>query len=241
VLCPTYGATHCVSGQLERFILGRPEGEELIRKGFQLAPSDPTACFVAGLLDAEQGQAEAAFAKLSRAVELKAGLFSEAISVCINHLDRPDLAVTLASENTGRLNYVAKVLFEIERHEELAEKARAQVVELLRKRCSQPDAPASAFASMASIYRRQGDNTAAIEHYRRALALDYAQVDWRFALATLLADTNATGEAIHEARICLRLRPQFRAAERLIEKLSVLPAAGDVETDDERRVTRGEQ
>jgi len=67
LVCPTYGATHCVAGQLERYILGRPEGEERIRKGFQLAPSDPTACFVAGLLDAEQGETEAAFAKLSRA------------------------------------------------------------------------------------------------------------------------------------------------------------------------------
>ena len=224
-LCPTYGVTHCVAGQLERFILGRPEGEERIRKGFQLAPSDPTVCFVAGLLDAEQGQAEAAFDKLSRAVELKAGLFSEAAYVCINHLDRPDLAVMLAGENSGRLNYVANALSEIEEHEELAEKAQAQVVELLKQKCSEADAPASVLASVASIYRREGDNEAAIEHYRRALAIEYGHVQWRLYLARLLAETGRIPEAIHEAKICLRLRPKFAAAENLIADLSILPGA----------------
>ena len=32
-------------------------------------------------------------------------------------------------------------------------------------------------------------------------------------------------EAIHEARICLRLQPQMDAAKKLIEDLSVLPGA----------------
>ena len=234
LLCPTYGATHCVTGQLERFILGRPEGEERIRKGFQLAPCDPTACFVAGLLDAEQGEAEAAFAKLSRAVELKAGLFSEAAYLFISHLDRPDLAVTLAGESTGRLNYVANALFEIEEHEELAKKAQAQVVELLKKKCSEANAPASVFASVANIYGREGDNEAAIEHYRRALALDYGQVQWRLNLARLLAETGKIPEAIHEARIGLRLRPKIAAAEKLIADLSILPGVEDVGTRDEQ-------
>jgi hypothetical protein len=55
--------------------------------------------------------------------------------------------------------------------------------------------------------------------------LNYGQVQWRLALARLLAETNRIPEAIHEARICLRLRPEFKAAKRLIEKLSVLPGA----------------
>lgn len=72
---------------------------------------------------------------------------------------------------------------------------------------------------------KEKNNEAAIKHYRRALALDYGQVQWRFALARLLAETDRIPEAIHEARICLRLRPQFTAAERLIAELSVLPGA----------------
>jgi tetratricopeptide (TPR) repeat protein len=224
-LCPTYGATYCVVGQLEKFILDDPNGAERIKKGFQLAPSDPTACFIAGLLDAEEGQVDASSTRLNRAVELDGHLFAEVANIYINHLDRPDLAVALAGENTGRLSYVANVLAEMEEHEEIAKQAQAQIVVLLEARCKEPDVPAGALASLANIYRREKDNEAAIEHYRRALALDYGHVQWRFALATLLAETGKISEAIHEARICLRLRPQFRAAERLIGQLSVLPGA----------------
>jgi tetratricopeptide (TPR) repeat protein len=76
---------------------------------------------------------------------------------------------------------------------------------------------------LANVYRKQKDVESAIEYYNRALALDYGQVQWRLTLARLLADTGKIAEAIHEARICLRLRPQLEAAKRLIEQLSVLP------------------
>jgi tetratricopeptide (TPR) repeat protein len=229
LLCPTYGAICSVAGQLERFILEDPNGAERIRQGFRLAPSDPTACFVAGLLDVEQGDVQAAYAKFSRAVQLDTqldgNLFEEISHLCIERLDRPDLAVTLAGESTSRLSYVANALFEIEQRKEPAEKARVQVVTLLKKKCSQPDAPAGALASLASFCRWQGDYEEAIEHYRRALALDYSQVQWRFKLAQVLAETGKIPEAIHEARIGLRLQPKFEAAEELIAYLSTLPGA----------------
>ena len=66
---------------------------------------------------------------------------------------------------------------------------------------------------------------AAIELYRRALALDYGQLQWRLALATLLAQTGQVADAIQEAKTCLRLHPGFEAARKLIEDLSILPAA----------------
>jgi len=225
LLCPTYGATCSVVGQLEKFILGNPDGAKRIRKGLRLAPSDPTACFVAGLLDAEQGETQASYAKLSRAVQLDGRMFNNAVHICIEYLERPDFAVTLAGESTYRLSHVADLLVEMEGHEELAEKTRAQVVKLLKEKCSEADAPAAAFASLASIYRKDGDKEAAIEHYRRALALDYSQVQWRFNLAQLLAETDRIPEAIHEARIGLRLRPQFKAAKKFIADLSVSQSA----------------
>ncbi|MBA7506218.1 hypothetical protein ES706_04899 [subsurface metagenome] len=224
-LCPTYGATYCVVGQLEKFTLDDPNGAEHIRKGFQLAPCDPTACFIAGLLDAEEQQIDASFEKFSRTIQLDGRLFEKVADVYINHASRPDLAVAIAGDNTSWLSHVANALAGMEEHKDIVEKAQARVVELLRERCSGPDAPAWAFASLANIYRKEKDNEAAIEHYRRALALDYGQVHWRFALARLLAEMDKIPEAIHEARICLRLQPQMNAAKKLIEDLSVLPGA----------------
>ncbi len=225
LLCPTYGATYCIVGQLERFILNDPNGADHIRKGFQLAPCDPTACFVSGLLDIEEQQINASFDKFNRAVELDGRFFQSAANIYINRVIRPDLAVTLAGDNSSRLSYVAEELADIEEHKDIVEKARARVIELLRERCSGPEASASAFASLANIYRRKGNSEAAIEHYCCALEIDYGQVQWRFALANLLAEANRINEAIHEARICLRLNPQFKAAEDFIARLSVLPGA----------------
>ena len=82
--------------------------------------------------------------------------------------------------------------------------------------------PAWALASLANICREK-DNQAAIDYYRRALALDYDHVQWRFALAKLLVEMDKIHEAINETRICLRFRPEFKAAEELIAELSMLP------------------
>jgi hypothetical protein len=106
LLCPTYGATYSVVGQLEKSALNDPRGAEHIRKGFQLAPCDPTACFIAGSLDAEEQQIDAAFDKFSRAVELDGRFFINVADLYINHLNRPDLALAIAGDNISWLSYV---------------------------------------------------------------------------------------------------------------------------------------
>lgn len=224
MLCPTFGATYCILGQLEKFILGDPGGAERIRKGFRLAPCDPTVCFVAGYLDVVEGRSEDCIEKFKRAVQLDGSLFKDVVGIYINHLSRPYLAISTAGDDIGRLSHVANVLEDMQ-YNDLMEQTWEKIKDLLRANCSQPDAPASAFASLANIYRKQQDNEAAIEYYRRALALNYGQVHWRFTLAKLLAKMERIPEAVHETRICLRLRPQFKAAEKFIADLSVHPAA----------------
>ncbi len=223
VLCPTFGPTYCVVGQLELFVLDRPlVGAEHIRTGFALAPCDPTACFTAGLLDVREGKPESSLEKFQRALALDGSLFREIVDIYVR-ADQPDLAVTVAGDNVSRLLQVARVLEQTEEHRELAAVARARAESELKIICAKPDAPASAFASMADIRRRERDYSSAIRYYRSALELDYGQVYWRLALARMLAEMEQVAEAIHEARICLRLRPQMEAAKKLIADLSVRP------------------
>ena len=229
LLCPTYGATYCFVGQLQKLALNDPSGAERIRKGYRLAPCDATAGYLAGLLDVEERQIDASFEKFSRAIQLDGRFFPDVVRTYINHAGRPDLAVAIAGDDSSRLSAVANALAVMQEHKDIVEKAQVRVVELLKERCSRPDAPASALASLASLYAKENDPAAAISLYRRALVLDYGQVQWRLASARLLAETNQIREAIHEAKICLRLRPQYSAAERLIEQLSVLPGATEEE------------
>jgi len=237
-VCPTFGATYCLAGEIEKFVLADPNGTAHIRRGYELAPCDPTACFAAARIDAEEGRAEDAFAKLTRAIQLDGRLFRQAAELCIRHLGREDLALQLAQEDPSRLAYVGNALstsggatslsttttVSTSLSQQLAQQAQAEAFEQLKQKCERPEAPASAHASLANLYQKRGDTDSAVAHYRRALMKDYSQVGWHYALAQLLAGQGHTDEAIHEAKICLRLRADYAPARRLIQQLSVRPA-----------------
>jgi O-antigen ligase len=230
IICPTYGPSYSLVGQIEQFVLLNNAGSEKIRKGYLLAPCDPVACFVAGRLDVLEGKSENSITKFEKAVELDNGLFKDVVNIYINYLSRPHLAISAAGDDIDRLRYVATVLEDMQ-YDDLAEQAYQKAMELLEIKCAQPDASAGDFASLANIYCNQQVNEKAIQYYRRALELDYGQVHWRYELARLLAETDKVSEALREARICVRLRPQFEAAEKLAVELSVNPAAFGKKTD----------
>jgi len=238
-LCPTFGALYCVVGEIEKFVLGDPNGTEQIRKGYRLAPCDPTVCLVAARVDIEEGRTADAFAKLVRSVQLDESGFEQAALLCINDLDRADLALKLAEDKPARLARVGSLLTSLDRgspdasatadaldaseHQELIERVRSKAFEQLKRMCDAPDAPASAHASLASLYQQQKDYEAAIQHYRRAVQLDYDQFYWHYNLAALLAKVGRNDQAIHEVRICLRIRPDCAPAKRLLTDLIARP------------------
>ncbi|MBN1391374.1 MAG: O-antigen ligase family protein [Sedimentisphaerales bacterium] len=224
ILCPTYGPSYSLAGEIERFTLYSDAGAKKIRKGFQLAPCDPIACFIAGQLDVLEGKTEDSIMKFEKAVRGDGTLFKDVVNIYVNHLSRPHLAISAAGDNIDRLRHVAAVLEDMQ-YNDLSEQSRIKAMKLLEVKCSKPDASAGNFASLADIYRKQQVNEKAIEYYRRALELDYGQIHWRYAMAKLLAETERIPEALHEARICVRLRPQFEEAKRLVAELSVNPAS----------------
>ena len=177
-----------------------------------------------------EGKIEDSVAKFGKAVEIDNGLFGDVVSIYVNHLSRPDLALSAAGDDLGRLEYVARVLEDMQ-YNDLAEQSRARAKELLEIKCFQGDVSARTLASLANIYHKRSNYEEAIEYYRRALELDYGQVHWRYTLAQLLVETDRIPEAMNEARICIRLKPQFKAAKRLVAELSVNPASFDGEIE----------
>jgi tetratricopeptide (TPR) repeat protein len=220
--CPTFGPGWCVLGQLEKTVLGRAEeGRRHIRRGRKLAPCDPTACFVSGLLHAEDGDAEAAFREWQRAAQLDERLFREAALLFVGSLGRPELSCRLATDNPSRLVELEDILRDARDYPELLREVRSNLVRLLEQDCRREGSPAWKFARLAQEYREDGRRDEAICMYRQALALNYGDVDWRLALAQLLAEAGALEQAAHEASICMQFRPGHAAAKSLSENLSV--------------------
>jgi O-antigen ligase/tetratricopeptide (TPR) repeat protein len=221
ILCPTYGVPYSVEGQLRLSFLHQPLGAELIRKGYRLAPYDAPTCFVAGILVARSGDYETAAAILHRAVVLDGSLYGEIMPIFLDEFDRPDMLRDLAGEDYGRLLALAKLLSTNRKHAALAEKVQADARAILEKRCESSDATANEFVTLAGICRTDHEYSASANYYRRALAINYSQVDWRMDLASVLAELGQREAAMHEARICLRLRPHMKSAENLIKSLSI--------------------
>lgn len=225
-LCPVFGPAWSVLGQLEYSVCGRrDEGVRHVLKGHQLAPCDPTTCLVAGTLYAERSDVEAAFLAWQRAVELDGRMFAE-VSSSLVMLGRADLACKLAGDDANRLIRVEQTLRESGGDAGLVTEISDQIWRIFERECQEAGAPAWKFAWLAQKYRGDGRMDEAVQMYRRALALEYGQVSWRFHMAQMLADQGLVSAATDELRTCLRLRPQFDAALRLLESLSVRASTG---------------
>jgi O-antigen ligase/tetratricopeptide (TPR) repeat protein len=219
-ICPTFGPPYALEGQLRLFVLSDRTGAELIRKGVRLAPYDPPTCLVAGELAARNGQLDEAKPLLARAITLHPDYFGEVANLYITELKLPDVARTLAGDDYRRLNELARLLPVNGENSKLAKELRTDAEANLRQRILAQDVKAGELASLAQIDLNRGDLPSAIELYRRALGQDYPNIDWRLDLARALAKSGKLDEALHEVRICLRLRPHHPEATRLLQELS---------------------
>ncbi|PKL49160.1 MAG: hypothetical protein CVV39_03340 [Planctomycetes bacterium HGW-Planctomycetes-1] len=76
-LCPTFGPVYCLMGQLQKFVLLEPAGEDNIRKGVMLEPNNELALFAAGCLDISENKPSEAFEKFRKSVRLRSTFFRD--------------------------------------------------------------------------------------------------------------------------------------------------------------------
>jgi tetratricopeptide (TPR) repeat protein len=200
-------------------VLGEEDGAELIRKGVRLARYDAPTCLAAGELAVREGRLDDAKPLLTRAVALEPAYFREVVDIYLLDARRPDLARELAGGHYGRLEELARACAAIPEYAGLAAELRDAATSSLRRRVSAADVAPHELVSLARIENAGGDRDSAIELYRRAVALDYRQIDWRLELARLLAESNHLDEAIQEVQKCLRLRPHHTPAVQLLDQL----------------------
>ncbi|HDY65720.1 MAG TPA: hypothetical protein ENH84_05765 [Phycisphaerae bacterium] len=218
-LCPVYGPAVCLAGELKLGVLGEEEGAALIRKGRKLSPSNPMPNFAVGVLDALEGRLEESLERFGRAARLDKGFFLNAAEFYVLDLKRPDLAVKLAGSNLIYMKRLARFLEKQPNCAELAGKIRSKIADRLREECQKPNVPAWQLALLADHCYRQEKFNEAIGYYRRALDIDYGNVNWRISLANALEKTGRIPEAISEVQLSLKLRPKLRGSEQLLERL----------------------
>ena len=133
--------------------------------------------------------------------------------------------VSLAGDDARLLISAANILRREKKYDNLSKTIHNNAVELLKNQCDQPCVPAKTLALLAQTYYKQKKYDLSIEYFRRALALDYGRVQWRLLLAQMLSETKQVPQAVHEARICLRLQPKMAGAKKLLAELSIMPDA----------------
>jgi O-antigen ligase/tetratricopeptide (TPR) repeat protein len=222
-LCPTHGPTYLLAGQMERFILDRPQvGAQHIFTGYALSGADPTAAFLAGQVAATDGDEQASVNYLRRAAKLNPQLLPEITRLYVRQLKRPDLALEAAGNDVATLTSLADLLGaqSDEASQALAERARQRAFESLLEQSNSPDAPGAVLAAVAAEYDRRGNPEQAVIFYRRALTREISQTEWRMNLARALQKLGRNQEAQHEVQLVLRWRPRLPEATKLLDELN---------------------
>lgn len=217
--CPSFGPVYALAGQLEYFLLHGPHGEALIRTGYRLDHNDPVSCCAMAQLDAAKGQWDDALRDARRAMALdRNGMSAEALGIFVSP-GRPELAYELVRGDLDGLQMLARMLGSDPKNHALQAKCEAEATGLLLGRASAGAADAEGLARAAEVHAQRSEPLLAIDCYQRALAKNYANVDWRFRLAGLLERVGKYDEAAQQARACLRLRPSYADAEALLARV----------------------
>ncbi len=224
-VCPTFGLIHSLAGQLQWFVLSDEAGKADIRTGYRLAPYHRSVALTAGLLEAQEGQWEVASPALNRAIMLDGSSVALVLDTCLK-AGRVDVARSLAKGDRGMLQQLASRLQAMPGQQEVAAACLREAEALTRSAAEQAGASPASLVELAELHVRNGNKTEAIKCYQNALGGDYGQVPWRLRLARLLADTDQPEEAIRQARLCLRLRPQLSEAQGLISELATRNPTG---------------
>jgi len=194
-------------------------GAAEIRKAYELAPTHPAVCFIAGKMDAVQERWDQAAEEFRRAIDLHYSR-NDVMDVYLRDLKNPQRAAEFFAQDWNDLAAVARAVEKDGSNPELAVDLRNRANDLLAVEAEKSDAPVQALTSMADLLRGQGDFQGAISHYRRAIDLNYGNADLHLSLARALAESGAVTQATQEPGICLRLKPETAAAQRLLADLA---------------------
>ncbi len=182
------------------------EAEKLYQKGLKTDPKSLDALMGYAHLEDRRGHLEAATKLYKRAIAAHPDEVSpyNDLGLCFHRQGRLSEsaqtlrhAVDLQPERTLYRNNLATVLVDLDRHDEAF------------KELSATGSPAMAHYNLANLLHRKGDDTAAVDHFRQALAADPSMEPAQQWLAKLAPSADAgDAEALLAGRPSRRNRPE---------------------------------
>jgi len=150
----------------------------------------------------------------------------DVVAVYLQEVNRPDLAAEVFADDWQSLAAIERELAKEPEKADLAETVRLKGQAVLAAEAQKPTATVQTLVAMADLMQRQGNLDEAITYYRRAIDGNYGSVESHLGLAQALARKGDVGPAKVEADICLRLKPDLKAAKELLSDLATpsLPA-----------------
>ena len=219
-LCPTYGPIYSVLGQIEYTALNLSIGLTHIRTAARLEPNDPNILFIVGRSDARRGKFDEAKEMFRRAITLDGSVINDVIDLYLDELERPELAIDVASDHDYRMFQVSAALDQEPKYKELARKAYVMGVELLEKKVQGPDARSYDLGELANRLASLQRDAEADKYYVRALEKDYTSLFLRTQRALCLHRLGRITEAIEEAQRAARQHPESPDAKVVLELVS---------------------
>jgi tetratricopeptide (TPR) repeat protein len=206
-------------------LLDKPqEGAGHVRLGRELSPNDPSAVFAAALVDVNEKQWDSSLERFRHCLALNPNTITDVLASYIG-AGRPDLGLAVADGNAPFLLRLVIALKGDDQHPDVVAQAKDRFLALMASEEQQEQAQGWMLFEAGNMHRIRGDLQIAIALYEQALAKDYRQVAWRLELAKCLAAAGRADAAKREARLCLRLRPEWPAAKRFMEQLSLRPGS----------------
>ena len=220
-LCPTFGPLPSLAGQLELLMLDRSrDGAVHVRLGRELSPNDPAAVFAAALVDVSEKQWDASLDKFRHCLALNPNSITDVLGAYVG-AGRADLALAAADGSAVGLHRLAALIKGDEGRADIVKEAEDKFLALMATEEEQEKSNGWLLSEAANIYRDRDDRPTAIAYYQKAVSKNYGNAAWRYELAKCLAAEGRNDEAKREARLVLRLKPQWVGAKRLIENLGV--------------------
>ena len=216
-LCPTFGQLYILQGKVQWELLDKARGRELLKRGYDLLPTDPEANFYLAELSAAEGDWDQAV-KFSRDCFARDRRYDERIcELFFDRYGRYDRAFDVF-KGDGFGMYLMNLRVPAEMVE-LRKKISAETIHSLSEQVkARPDDGNAQYrlAEQLDIVGRKAEAADAIE---KALRVEYGRKEWRLYRARLLADLGRTQEAINEVEIVRRANPQSDEARALLDVL----------------------